>query len=82
LITSRFLSYLIAALQTIFPDIGSSALALLHSLTTPPLESLLTMLSNELTNREEGNFVLVLDDYHVIADEAIHIAKAHALRLL
>jgi LuxR family maltose regulon positive regulatory protein len=53
----RFLTYLIAALQTlalsnvegIAPDIGKGALAVLQSPQPPPIESILTTLLNEIT---------------------------------
>ncbi len=45
---TRFLSYLIAALQTLDPHIGTIALALLH---TPP-EAMLAMVANDLVSRD------------------------------
>jgi LuxR family maltose regulon positive regulatory protein len=62
---SRFLAYLVAALQTITPNIGEGLLAVLQTPQPPPLESTLTTLLNEITTFPEG-FILVLDDYHVI----------------
>ena len=62
---ARFLAYLVAALQTITEDIGEGVLALLQSPQPPPTESILTVLLNEITTIPD-NFVLVLDDYHVI----------------
>jgi LuxR family maltose regulon positive regulatory protein len=62
-----FLAYLVAALQTVVPKIGERVLAILEATRSqpPPLELLLTTLLNELTTIPD-NFVLVLDDYHVI----------------
>lgn len=64
---TRFLTYLVAALQTIAANIGEQVLAVLHASQPPPppAESILTALLNEITTIP-GNFVLVLDDYHVI----------------
>ena len=45
---ARFLSYLIAALQTIAPNLGAGMLGMLQSPQPPPLESILTDLLNEL----------------------------------
>lgn len=61
----RFLIYLVAALQTLAPDIGAGALAALQSPQPPPAEALLTALVNEIAALP-NRFILVLDDYHVI----------------
>jgi LuxR family maltose regulon positive regulatory protein len=62
---TSFLTYLVAALQTIAPNIGKGVLAILQSPQPPPIESILTALLNEITTFTD-NFVLVLDDYHVL----------------
>ena len=63
---TRFLAYLVAALQThLRPDIGAGVLAALESPQPPPTESILTALLNEITAIPD-NFILVLDDYHLI----------------
>ncbi len=62
---TRFLTYLVAALQTIAANIGAGVLAVLQSPQPPPAETILTALLNEITT-VPGHFVLVLDDYHVI----------------
>ncbi|SRR5216683_2555023 len=69
---TRFLSYLIAALQTLDPHIGTSVPALLHTPQPAPLETILAVLTNELTSQQKGDFVLVLDDYHVIEAQSLH----------
>ncbi|MDQ3222156.1 MAG: tetratricopeptide repeat protein, partial [Gemmatimonadota bacterium] len=61
---TRFLAYFVAALQTIAPNIGEGVLGVLQS-PQPPTETVLTTLLNEITTVED-DFVLVLDDYHVI----------------
>ncbi|MGD1898520.1 MAG: LuxR C-terminal-related transcriptional regulator [Phormidesmis sp.] len=66
-----FWAYLITALRKIRPNLGERSLALLQSPQPPPIESVLMMLINELTTVEE-DFVLILDDYHAIAVQAIH----------
>src|SRR6266566_871506 len=60
-----FLTYLVAALQTIAPTIGEGVSGVLQSPQPPLTESILTALLNEITTIPD-NFVLVLDDYHVI----------------
>ncbi len=66
---ARFLTYLIAALQTIAPKVGEATLGALQSSQPPPIEVLLTSLLNDLTTL--GDVVLVLDDYHVIESQPI-----------
>ena len=46
---TRFLTYLVAALQTIAPTIGAGVLGVLQSPQPPPTESILTALLNEIT---------------------------------
>jgi LuxR family maltose regulon positive regulatory protein len=62
---ARFLAYLVAALQTIAAGIGEGILSVLQSPQPPPTESILTALLNEITTIPD-NFILVLDDYHLI----------------
>jgi LuxR family transcriptional regulator, maltose regulon positive regulatory protein len=78
---TRFLSYMIAAIQTATPDIGEDALSLLRSPQPPPAQVVLTLLVNELATVAH-DLVLILDDYHVIDDEAIHAAVAFLLEHL
>jgi LuxR family maltose regulon positive regulatory protein len=78
---ARFLTYLIAALQTVEATIGQTAVSLLQSHQAPPAETILTLLINDL-NRLEGRLVLALDDYHLIANPAIHTALVFLLEHL
>lgn len=78
---TRFLSYLAAALRTIDPDIGEGVLGALRSPQPPPTESILTILLNEIAAVED-DFVLVLDDYHVIDARAVDDALAFVLQHL
>jgi LuxR family transcriptional regulator, maltose regulon positive regulatory protein len=75
---SRFLSYLVAALQTIEADIGESVLVALRSPQPPPIEWVLATLINGIAAIPEG-FALVLDDYHVIQAQPIHDAVTFLL---
>ncbi|MFZ1239369.1 MAG: LuxR C-terminal-related transcriptional regulator [Anaerolineae bacterium] len=75
---ARFLTYLVAALQTIAGNIGAGVLAALESPQPPPTESILTALLNEITTIPD-NFILVLDDYHLV--EAIPVDQALATLL-
>src|SRR6266700_3622559 len=71
-----FLTYLVAALRTIAPDIGVGVLGALQSPQPPPTESILTALLNEITAIPD-NFVLVLDDYHVIEAKPVDQALTY-----
>src|SRR5579863_563897 len=70
-----FLTYLVAALQTIAPTIGEGVLGVLQSPQPPPTEAILTALLNEITMLPD-QFVLVLDDYHVIDAKSVDMALA------
>ena len=62
---ASFWAYVIAALRTVASGVGESALALLHAPPPPPIETVLTVLLNDLA-AIAADVVLVLDDYHVI----------------
>ncbi|HSJ89214.1 MAG TPA: LuxR C-terminal-related transcriptional regulator [Anaerolineales bacterium] len=67
---ARFLTYLIAALQTISPNLGGQILGLLQTPQPPPPEAIWTDLLNEISTIPES-FLLVLDDYHMIDAKAV-----------
>jgi LuxR family transcriptional regulator, maltose regulon positive regulatory protein len=69
-----FLSYLIAALCTVDPHLGATALALLRTSQPPAPETVITLLVNDLMRSPTGDFALVLDDYHLITAEPLHRA--------
>jgi len=76
----RFLMYLVAALQTVNSGIGKDMLSVLQSPQLPPLESLLTLLINDLAgNHKSCPYVLVLDDYHLIIAQPVHEALTFLL---
>jgi LuxR family maltose regulon positive regulatory protein len=70
---ARFLAYFVAAVQTIAAKVGTGVLAILQSPQPPPIEAILTSLVNDITTVPD-NFVLVLDDYHVIEDQPVNQA--------
>ncbi len=76
-----FVSYFLAAIQTLFPDVGSEPLAQLQAASRPPVPVLVRSLLNELDQIGEP-FVLVLDDYHKIQDEQVHELLATLLQHL
>jgi LuxR family maltose regulon positive regulatory protein len=62
---TRFLTYLVAALQTIAPTLGAGVMAVLQGPQPSPTEAILTALLNDIIMLPH-TIVLVLDDYHVI----------------
>ncbi len=62
---SRFLRYVVAALQTVAPQCGQQVMSMLESPQKPPVENLLTLLLNDIILLEQ-DIILVLDDYHSI----------------
>ncbi|HJT55028.1 MAG TPA: LuxR C-terminal-related transcriptional regulator [Ktedonobacteraceae bacterium] len=74
----RFFTYVIAALQTVDAQVGTTALELLHSPQPLPPETVVALLTNDLLHSTVGDFALVLDDYHVITADLLH----HALNTL
>ena len=72
---ARFLTYVVAALQTILPapqggTLGQGVLTPLQSPSPPPIDALLTALLNDIALLPDP-FVLVLDDYHVVDAQAV-----------
>lgn len=67
----RFLSYLVAAVHTIFPQAATETQLLIDSATLPPLAVLAATLVNEL-ERVDHAFIIVLDDIHRIREKAVH----------
>jgi len=79
--TTRFLTYLVAALQTIAPNVGTEVLSALQSPQPPPIEAILTALLNGITTIPD-NFILVLDDYHLTDSKAVDNALTFLLEHL
>jgi LuxR family maltose regulon positive regulatory protein len=67
---TRFLTYLVAALQTIVADLGERLQAALQSPQPPATEAILTRLLNEIATIP-GDIILVLDDYHVLDSKPV-----------
>jgi ATP/maltotriose-dependent transcriptional regulator MalT len=78
---NRFLSYLLAALQTFDPSLVVGVQVLYDPLQPAPMESILTLLINNLLmpGRVHEHFVLILDNYQFITDPSIHHALAFLL---
>jgi LuxR family maltose regulon positive regulatory protein len=75
---ARFLTYFVAALQTVEEGLGASVLNAFRAPQPPPVESALTVLLNEIA-AIPGDLALVLDDYHLITAQPIHKALTFLL---
>ncbi len=65
-----FLSYIVSAIQCLNTDFGESILNLLNSPNKPSNESISSLLINEILNINQ-NFLLVLDDFHLIENRVV-----------
>ena len=84
----RFWSHFVAALQTlslrgvgIAANIGAGVLGTLQSPQPPPIKATLASLINEIISIPD-DFILVLDDYHVIDSKIIGEALAFLIERL
>ncbi len=73
-----FLSYVVAAVQTVLPKACTETLLLLKEEVLPPLPVLAGSLGNDLDSLEES-IIVVLDDYHRIDQPAVHKLMNHLL---
>jgi LuxR family transcriptional regulator, maltose regulon positive regulatory protein len=67
---ARFLTYFIAALQTLAPTVGQWVLAALQTPQPPSPVAMLTSLVNDIA-AIPASFILVLDDYHLVDATAV-----------
>ncbi len=75
---ARFLTYLVAALQRINPDIGRDITSMLQQPPPHAHEALLTPLINDLVS-VSSPLIVVLDDYHLVTALAVHLQIAFLL---
>src|SRR3989440_1765660 len=68
---TRFWTYVIATLRHSGSHVGEATLAMLHSPQPALLTNALTTLINELAALTQ-DITLILDDYHLIREQAIH----------
>jgi len=77
---TRFLTYLIAALQAVKPGLGDGIMNILKAPQPSPADAVLAELHDEIA-AVDHSFILVLDDYHVIdapaVDEALNFLIEH-----
>lgn len=76
--SQTYWTYVIAALRTAAPEVGTSALALLDASQPPPIQTTLTTLVNDVAT-VDGEIILVLDDYHVIEEPEVQEGMAFLL---
>jgi LuxR family transcriptional regulator, maltose regulon positive regulatory protein len=67
---AEFLSYIISGIQSLHSAFGEGALKLLNSPNRPSVESIASLLINEILNINK-NFLLVLDDFHLIRSNEV-----------
>lgn len=74
-----FLAYFLGAIQTLFPDALAETQAFLTGISLPSVTVIANSLINELDGIEH-DFILVLDDYHLINEQTIHELLSHLLQ--
>ena len=75
-----FLSYLIACARdieaTLFPDqiptLGNAAVSLLEDSQPTTPERILIVLINELADKLAGDYLIILEDYHLVTNPEVH----------
>ncbi|MBW6499944.1 MAG: LuxR C-terminal-related transcriptional regulator [Bacteroidales bacterium] len=77
-----FLGYVISGIQSIHNDFGQSSLRLLNSPNSPSVESIASLLINELLSIDQ-HFLLVLDDFHLIKKFKLGLSvdEVHSLEI-
>jgi len=74
-----FLDYLVSCIQITYPDSLGDIQDLVNSMDIPPVKVISDLFVNEIMNLEE-EFVLVLDDYHLINNQQIHALLSEILK--
>jgi LuxR family maltose regulon positive regulatory protein len=74
----EFLTYIISGIQSIDKEFGQSSIKLLNSPNKPSVESIANLLINEIININQ-NFLLVLDDFHLVGSSEILKLVAYLL---
>lgn len=75
---ARFITYLLAAMQSILPNLALEPSGIAHPISLPSGEAVLTSLLNQVAENTESQrksgqqIVLILDDYHLIEEATIH----------
>jgi LuxR family transcriptional regulator, maltose regulon positive regulatory protein len=78
---TTFWSYVVAALQAAAPGIGATSRGYLADVQPPPIQSILATLVNELGSTATP-MILILDDYHLVDAQEVHVGVAYLLEHL
>jgi LuxR family maltose regulon positive regulatory protein len=68
---NRFWIYFINALQKINPELGNDIIAILNLAEKPQTDYILSMFINGIMGTN-NQFIIILDDYHLIEEKSIH----------
>jgi LuxR family maltose regulon positive regulatory protein len=74
----HFLTYMFTALDRVQPGLCTEFLIYLRTQHSPVLQSVMMELINRLA-KQPDQFLLVLDDYHLVTEEAIHRSITYLL---
>ncbi len=77
----QFWTYILSSLDQQKPELFTPLLKYLQSPPAPPLMHMLTLLINLLAESTD-DFVLILDDYHVITEPQIHTSLSYLVEHL
>src|SRR5436190_17800171 len=75
---ARFFTYVAAALRRVEREIGERALAALRSPGAALVDVVLPLFLNDLASLER-ELVLVIEDYHLISSQDVHLAVAYLI---
>jgi LuxR family transcriptional regulator, maltose regulon positive regulatory protein len=76
-----FWQYVLSALDRALPGLCAELVIYLQTQQAPPLRSVLQTLLNRLAAQPE-QFLLILDDYHLLTEQAIHISLTYLVEHL
>src|SRR6266480_5992 len=76
-----FWMYVLTALDSQQPGLCTQIVTYLQTQQAPPLRSVLQTLINRLAEQSE-QFLLILDDYHLVTEQAIHTSLTYLLEHL
>lgn len=74
-----FLNYFVASIQSIFPNFGDPMQGFSQATSLPALSTITKYLINGIAKIEE-DFLLVLDDYHALTNEDVHLVLGGLLQ--
>ncbi len=78
----RFWLCVFLALQRCAPDLVAPLLALWRDQRTPDIQKVLSLLINRLLEEPNADYVLIIDDYHLISEPAIHQGLTYLIERL